>query len=247
MRYSGNAENVNLFEHHTIARGLLATATPRCNIGWWATAGNKKPLSWEDLSTLRLYLSEPLVHSLRSENKGYSTVSMDLLKDLYRALYKEEPTKGFVKKLTGGNTKVSFWQWDVFEQIQWRASHGVRPAEVVQELKKIHYRYIEREDIQPQSWDNNPDIRKEWQTLRVQVLEMYKTKCAMCGRSQQEHGVVVHVDHIIPKSRLPCLALCFANLQVLCAECNMGKSNRFDTDWRPEAVNQKEIHQHLDY
>lgn len=54
-----------------------------------------------------------------------------------------------------------------------------------------------------------------------------------CGRSKKEHGIVIHVDHIQPRSKRPELALCFENLQLLCADCNLGKSNTDNTDWRP--------------
>jgi len=46
------------------------------------------------------------------------------------------------------------------------------------------------------------------------------------------HGIVIHVDHIKPRSRYPELSLEIENLQVLCEDCNMGKSNVFETDWR---------------
>lgn len=75
---------------------------------------------------------------------------------------------------------------------------------------------------------------KEWRKLRVRVLEKYECKCMMCGRSPKVHGVVIHVDHIKPRSRYPHLSLVFENLQILCEACNLGKSNRYTTDWRPD-------------
>ena len=58
---------------------------------------------------------------------------------------------------------------------------------------------------------------------------------------------MLHVDHIIPKTRNPHLALCFDNLQILCEECNEGKSNKFNTDWRPMVSNEIKIYDYLDY
>jgi hypothetical protein len=46
----------------------------------------------------------------------------------------------------------------------------------------------------------------------------------------------LHVDHIKSRSKHPDLALEITNLQVLCADCNIGKSNTDETDWR-EAAN----------
>jgi 5-methylcytosine-specific restriction endonuclease McrA len=42
----------------------------------------------------------------------------------------------------------------------------------------------------------------------------------------------MHVDHILPRSKFPELELDIDNLQVLCEECNLAKSNIDTTDWR---------------
>jgi len=222
---------------------------PRCNVDWWSKGWTEQEdvdRSWD--STRRTYLNEPLIHSLKNPGSPqYPDVHLGLLKDLYRALFQEKPTKGFTHKLIKCGRHIEYWQWDIFEQVQWRGAHGVHPGEAIQQMEKLHWRRIEYDDIKPESWNNNLDIKQEWRTLRVQVLEAYLAKCAMCNRTPQEHGVVVHVDHIIPKSRNPRIALCFDNLQVLCEDCNLGKSNRFRTDWRPTVFNRNEIHQHLKY
>jgi len=75
---------------------------------------------------------------------------------------------------------------------------------------------------------------REWRELRLRVFEKYECKCMMCGRSPENNGVIIHVDHIKPKSKYPALALSFNNLQLLCEDCNIGKSNKFETDWRPK-------------
>lgn len=82
---------------------------------------------------------------------------------------------------------------------------------------------------------NNDDFysSREWRTLRVRVLEKYECKCMMCGRSPRGHGIVIHVDHIKSRSKYPKLELVFENLQLLCEDCNLGKSNKYETDWRP--------------
>jgi hypothetical protein len=76
---------------------------------------------------------------------------------------------------------------------------------------------------------------REWLELRVRVLEKYECKCMMCGRSPKEHGIILHVDHIKPRSKFPELSLSFSNLQLLCRACNLGKSNKYQTDWRPDS------------
>ena len=74
----------------------------------------------------------------------------------------------------------------------------------------------------------------EWRAVRYRVLERYDCKCMACGRSPKSHGVAIHVDHIKPRSTHPHLALEFDNLQLLCEDCNLGKSNKYRTDWRPD-------------
>jgi hypothetical protein len=89
----------------------------------------------------------------------------------------------------------------------------------------------------------------EWRAVRFQALKASNGCCVLCGRSNRQHAVILHVDHIKPKSKFPELALVLSNLQILCEDCNLGKSNRDDTDWRTatdtdrqlDAVNWREI------
>lgn len=71
-----------------------------------------------------------------------------------------------------------------------------------------------------------------WRAIRYQVLRERGGKCCACGRAPSTHpGVVVHVDHVKPRSKYPELALVKANLQVLCEDCNLGKGNSDSIDW----------------
>lgn len=62
-------------------------------------------------------------------------------------------------------------------------------------------------------------------SLRLEVLSRDKFRCVFCGKSPAtDIGTKLHIDHIMPfanggKSILE-------NLQTLCEECNLGKSNR---------------------
>jgi len=69
---------------------------------------------------------------------------------------------------------------------------------------------------------------RQWQGLRYQVIRKYGRTCMACGTTTGE----MHVDHIKPRSLYPNLELAFDNLQILCRACNLGKSNKDDTDWR---------------
>lgn len=71
-----------------------------------------------------------------------------------------------------------------------------------------------------------------WRAVRYKALVLHGGRCQCCGAGR-EQGKIMHVDHIKPKSLYPELALVLDNLQVLCEDCNLGKSNRDETDWRP--------------
>ena len=72
---------------------------------------------------------------------------------------------------------------------------------------------------------------REWRALRVKALVNQGRKCCMCGRTPND-GIILHVDHIKPRSKYPELELKLRNLQILCEDCNLGKSNKYEEDWR---------------
>jgi hypothetical protein len=74
-------------------------------------------------------------------------------------------------------------------------------------------------------------LSREWRAVRYKALQVSQGLCCLCGRGRKD-GVILHVDHIKPRSLYPELELDVNNLQVLCADCNLGKSNRDETDWR---------------
>ncbi|MGE0278642.1 MAG: topoisomerase DNA-binding C4 zinc finger domain-containing protein [Nitrospiraceae bacterium] len=79
-----------------------------------------------------------------------------------------------------------------------------------------------------------------WIRLRYDFIrdQDARCRCRCCGRRSTD-GVKINADHVLPRRTHPELALCYANLQVLCSLCNRGKGNRDQTDWRfrtPPAV-----------
>ena len=68
----------------------------------------------------------------------------------------------------------------------------------------------------------------EWKRLRYATLKKYERKCMCCGSTEG----VFHVDHIKPLRRYWNLRLDPNNVQVLCADCNRGKGNWDETDFR---------------
>ena len=71
----------------------------------------------------------------------------------------------------------------------------------------------------------------QWRKLRMEALIKYGRKCMCCGATPST-GAVMNVDHIKPRKRYPELALEINNLQILCHDCNHGKGNWNETDWR---------------
>ena len=72
-----------------------------------------------------------------------------------------------------------------------------------------------------------------WRRLRYRILAANanshadgKARCTLCNRTAAEAGCALHVDH------RECVSKCWArrldptNLRVLCADCNVGRSNR---------------------
>lgn len=62
-----------------------------------------------------------------------------------------------------------------------------------------------------------------------EVLARDKWTCKSCGRTPKD-GVTLEVDHILPRSKGGTDEI--KNLQTLCKKCNIGKSNKDDTDLR---------------
>ena len=60
--------------------------------------------------------------------------------------------------------------------------------------------------------------------MRYAVLERDNFRCVACGKSPKtDESVILHIDHILPKSKGGLSVI--TNLQTLCRDCNLGKSN----------------------
>lgn len=75
---------------------------------------------------------------------------------------------------------------------------------------------------------DNRDFYKtrEWQEARWKAIKKSNGCCVYCGRSRSSHGIIIHVDHIKPRSKFPHLALELSNLQITCEDCNLGKGTK---------------------
>ncbi len=83
--------------------------------------------------------------------------------------------------------------------------------------RRTEYRLRTRE--KKESHEREPISKK----LRVKVLRRDNFRCVYCGKSPEEDGVKLQIDHKIPvswggKTKME-------NLQTLCEDCNLGKKN----------------------
>lgn len=109
------------------------------------------------------------------------------------------------------------WYNICLEFLSWKS--GASPAEIDREAHAIT---PSRSRTTPHSTRREISL-----SLRYEVLKRDEFRCVKCGRSPATHsGVQLHVDHI--KSWANGGETVLENLQCLCSECNLGKSNRYD-------------------
>jgi HNH endonuclease len=82
---------------------------------------------------------------------------------------------------------------------------------------------------------------KEWLSIRYDILRTNKARCCACGRTPQKDKISVHVDHIVPRFVRPDRSLDRTNLQILCGDCNIGKSCNFSDDWTNDHLIKKHV------
>ena len=108
----------------------------------------------------------------------------------------------------------------------WRAKYCGRRCAI---KKNVFFKSISKHKDD----GSNFYMSDEWRAVRYVVLKERGRKCECCGASPKD-GRQVHVDHIKPRAKHPELSLAKENLQVLCADCNIGKKDSDDIDWRLE-------------
>lgn len=114
------------------------------------------------------------------------------------------------------------------KRIEKRAAKKRSRAERAETLKKKVMAQAAQIRSLKQSKPTDFYSTREWQELRYRAIRTHGRVCMCCRTTEGQ----MHVDHIKPRSKFPNLELCFENLQVLCRDCNLGKSNKDETDWR---------------
>jgi hypothetical protein len=114
------------------------------------------------------------------------------------------------------------WQNACLKFIEYKSGHAIlaEPDEIPSKNKKTE----ENEYRANAGEQKNRRTRTISLSVRVKVLARDKFKCVFCGKSPAtDVGTQLHIDHIAPFSRGGQNTL--ENLQTLCLECNLGKSN----------------------
>ena len=92
----------------------------------------------------------------------------------------------------------------------------------IQQKSEVVNAYVHRKEVC--TFSNKHFYRsREWKELRLLVLAARRV-CCLCGNGPAQ-GKALHVDHIKPRSLWPELSLRLDNLQILCQDCNLAKSN----------------------
>lgn len=200
-----------------------------------------KITSW-GLATMGATVASRKLNLTIRTSRGGSSAPV-VAKQIYRALNKNASTKRVAPKTMSG---TGFWQGYLLNFIQ-------NDGKIVFPIKQLFMKNAP--EVEVPDWvalcTPSASVRRkaakskgyskqrakelyssdEWRKLRYEVLREQGGRCQLCGRGR-EHCVILHVDHIIPLSVDWSKRLDKNNLQVLCEDCNLGKSNTDTIDWR---------------
>lgn len=99
---------------------------------------------------------------------------------------------------------------------------------------KFDYNLYESKDYEIMVQSEKMIISKENRVIplgiRYKILERDNGECKLCGKNPERNGVILHIDHILPYSLGGLTEM--DNLQTLCSDCNIGKSNKSQKSWK---------------
>lgn len=106
---------------------------------------------------------------------------------------------------------------------EWKKKRKKQKKKEINALKRTERKYKSPVHGIDTHWVyDSPKFKK----LRYPILARDGFRCLACKATNVE----LHVDHIKPVSKHPELAFSFSNLQTLCKDCNLSKSNKYDHD-----------------
>jgi hypothetical protein len=116
----------------------------------------------------------------------------------------------FPSKISQGPYNRRFQSWSIALQ---------KFIEYANDSEDIYLNIQNKQKSENRKTNRDPSLR-----LRFKILKRDSFTCTKCGASpSKDSSVELHVDHIIPWSKGGETTL--ENLQTLCSNCNLGKSN----------------------
>ncbi|RKS42758.1 HNH endonuclease [Gillisia mitskevichiae] len=98
---------------------------------------------------------------------------------------------------------------------------------------KFDYNLYESKNYEIEIMSNKMIVSQKNRTIplgiRFKILERDNGKCVLCGKNPEKNGVILHIDHVLPYSLGGLTEM--NNLQTLCSDCNIGKSNKSNINW----------------
>jgi hypothetical protein len=82
--------------------------------------------------------------------------------------------------------------------------------------------------------------------LQYEARRRARDRCHVCGRTTVKHGIVLVVDHKLPRDWGG--ETVSENLEAICEDCNAGKKNFFssvDSEWMRQVMSHKSVHMRL--
>lgn len=185
---------------------------------------NKKLNNWFYLSELQKKLLEneyyyctPSDEKIKKQNGSYfDVINIKQYCLKYNIDYYSKLHPIFIEK----------WGYNLYESLE-----GLFTVDDLEEkfnkLKKENdLLYPSQKEEKKKTRKTNSERSKLTAGLRYDIFRRDNFRCQICGRSAQDEGVILHVDHIIPISKGGKTE--WDNLQTLCQDCNLGKSNKIE-------------------
>ena len=227
-----NANNINVNDEQLL-EDLRATAKKLGLVTITSTLYDKHGKHGHHIICNRFGKWETALLKAGLEPSGFhSTITTEeLLEEIERVWIKlgRQPTTSDIKS---GASKYSLNSY-VRKFGSWRKALEIFMEYINQDDKKeegskqISHTQVDNRNI-PNGLNTTIKTRKTKRDinlrLRFLVMQRDNFKCCMCGRSPATTpNLVLHVDHIKPWSKGG--ETVFENLQTLCSDCNLGKSN----------------------
>lgn len=150
--------------------------------------------------------------------------------------------RGWVSKIVGTDVDEDLWERFVRAGDKLRNKNRERYSQCATEAKsppiaspKNTNNTATRQTPANESFNRISKLEREqfyasddWKDIRMLALRRGGYRCNYCGATK--HNSILHVDHKVPLSVDWSRRLDLLNLQVLCADCNVGKRNYHSDD-----------------